>query len=619
MNEMNILDELLKEACRNGNLKDVSILLRVGANINCQNGMPLLLAIYHNHTELAEYLLQADADGSIAYIAAILQQNGGHARILTEYKQNPCKDPYLRQLAFQLSQIATDDTGYDWNELFKKLQEQLNQKFENTNRQNWVPPMPIHAKQSEKKIEEKSEETRKRKPFFWFLASFPFPLKKIRKQENTIAIEQNESLDQEEKKESVKSSNSIPTPQEVLKEEEQESAVKQNVYTPKVQPKSQDFSDKATLNKKNPSQNLQEKRDVKPLGSVTLFKEEGEQKKIEKEPVQTKKETTQTRKREAATKKKTVEDLFFEAVKKGEVETIKMLLQLVENRDTLYQAFKISIQNNFFASATALLEADFELLHWNEDEVYKSMLEMENEKMMKFLRKKDPEYSWPTKDLAIKEEESIVTAKTTMKECQKNDEIEDIYANIDYDTLTEEVEGKTEPLEQDQLFQMLVDSIYQNDQKRFSYLATKVSSQDTWNRLALWAMENCEEEEILQFILQYVNIHDGDEALLAAAVSYRNYAAAKVLLDAGANANARAGMIMILSARNKDEKMVRLLSNDGFPALEEALTFAINHNNRQVIDTIKKAQVDVSCYLPELEKLAKEKGCPMILNSLRKE
>ena len=346
---------------------------------------------------------------------------------------------------------------------------------------------------------------------------------------------------------------------------------------------------------------------MKPLGSVTLFKEEEKQKKIEKE-------TKQIRKRKTTAKKKTVEELFLEAAEKGEVETIKMFLQLVEDEDILYQAFKISTQNNFFASATALLEADSELLHWNEDEVYKSMLETENEKMMKFLRKKDPEYSWPTKNAAITEEEQTVVTKPA-KECQK----EDIYANIDYDTLTEEVEGKTEPLEQDQLFQMLVDRIYQNDQKRFSYLATKVSSQDTWNRLALWAMENCEEEEILQFILQYVNIHDGDEALLAAAVSYRNYAAAKVLLDAGANANARAGMIMILSARNKDEKMVRLLSNDGFPALEAALTFAINHNNRQVIDTIKKAQVDVSCYLPELEKLAKEKGCPMILNGLRKE
>lgn len=595
MNEMNVLDELLKEACRNGNLKDVSSLLRVGANINCQNGMPLLLAIYHNHTELAEYLLQADADGSIAYIAAILQQNGGHARILTEYKQNPCKDPYLRQLAFQLSQIATDDTGYDWNELFKKLQEQLNQKFENTNRQNWMPPVPIHGKQqSEKKIEEKSEEIRKRKPFFWFLASFPFPLKKIRKQEGAIAIEQNESPSQEEKKEKL--SNQIPQPQEVLKEEEKESVVK-------------DSSNKVTWNKKNPSRDLQEQGEVKPLGSVTLFKEEEKQKKIEKE-------TKQIRKRKTTAKKKTVEELFLEAAEKGEVETIKMFLQLVEDEDILYQAFKISTQNNFFASATALLEADSELLHWNEDEVYKSMLETENEKMMKFLRKKDPEYSWPTKNAAITEEEQTVVTKPA-KECQK----EDIYANIDYDTLTEEVEGKTEPLEQDQdqLFQMLVDRIYQNDQKRFSYLATKVSSQDTWNRLALWAMENCEEEEILQFILRYVNIHDGDEALLAAAVSYRNYAAAKVLLDAGANANARAGMIMILSARNKDEKMVRLLSNDGFPALEAALTFAINHNNRQVIDTIKKAQVDVSCYLPELEKLAKEKGCPMILNSLRKE
>lgn len=612
MNEMNVLDELLKEACRNGNLKDVSSLLRVGANINCQNGMPLLLAIYHNHTELAEYLLQADADGSIAYIAAILQQNGGHARILTEYKQNPCKDPYLRQLAFQLSQIATDDTGYDWNELFKKLQEQLNQKFENTNRQNWMPPVPIHGKQqSEKKIEEKSEEIRKRKPFFWFLASFPFPLKKIRKQEGAIVIEQNESPSQEEKKEKL--SNQIPQPQEVLKEEEKESVVKQNVYTPKVQPKSQDSSNKVTWNKKNSSRDLQEQGEVKPLGSVTLFKEEEKQKKIEEE-------TKQIRKRKTTAKKKTVEELFLEAAEKGEVETIKMFLQLVEDEDILYQAFKISIQNNFFASATALLEADSKLLHWNEDEVYKSMLETENEKMMKFLRKKDPEYSWPTKNAAITEEEQTVVTKPA-KDCQKEDEIEDIYANIDYDTLTEEVEGKTEPLEQDQdqLFQMLVDRIYQNDQKRFSYLATKVSSQDTWNRLALWAMENCEEEEILQFILQYVNIHDGDEALLAAAVSYRNYAAAKVLLDAGANANARAGMIMILSARNKDEKMVRLLSNDGFPALEAALTFAINHNNRQVIDTIKKAQVDVSCYLPELEKLAKEKGCPMILNSLRKE
>ena len=110
MNEMNVLDELLKEACRNGNLKDVSSLLRVGANINCQNGLPLLLAIYHNHTELAEYLLQADADGSIAYIAAILQQNGGHARILTEYKQNPCKDPYLRQLAFQAFSSSVSST-----------------------------------------------------------------------------------------------------------------------------------------------------------------------------------------------------------------------------------------------------------------------------------------------------------------------------------------------------------------------------------------------------------------------------------------------------------------------------------------------------------------------------
>src|SRR5699024_2217469 len=142
-------------------------------------------------------------------------------------------------------------------------------------------------------------------------------------------------------------SNQIPQPQEVLKEEEKESVVKQNVYTPKVQPKSQDSSNKVTWNKKNPSRDLQEQGEVKPLGSVTLFKEEEKQKKIEKE-------TKQIRKRKTTAKKKTVEELFLEAAEKGEVEIIKMFLQLVEDEDILYQAFKISTQNGFFASATAL-------------------------------------------------------------------------------------------------------------------------------------------------------------------------------------------------------------------------------------------------------------------------